>query len=135
MTTTTTDTHWTDEVLAERLAVVREALLDFLRERTRLELFKHKVRWRLSRQHIWPGPPEVREATLAEAVEGDFGVEAFRKHIAKHQQVISKAIERYNHAVRRHLEDRRGVPGAVAHVPPLSIMAHYGARSAHVRTR
>jgi hypothetical protein len=108
------DTHtdanyWRDEV-PRRLAIVRESLLDFLRLRTRLEWFKRKARWRLSRKQIWPGTGAEDRAALEEAVDGAAGVGAFQKHVLERQRTISDAIERYNRAVRRAMEEELGVP-------------------------
>jgi hypothetical protein len=106
------DDYWSEEEIAQRLEAVRDELLAFLRERTRLEWFEHKVRWRLSRQYIWPAGGESSEERLDEAVEDDVGVEAFHAHLAERKRSISEAIERYNHAVRRRLEVVEGVPVA-----------------------
>ncbi len=102
------DEYWSQDEVAKRLEAVREELLGFLRERTRLEWFEQKVRWRLSRRYIWPGGAD--SSALDQAVEGDVGVEAFREHLARRKRTISEAIERYNHAVRRHLEVVLGRP-------------------------
>jgi hypothetical protein len=102
---------WTQEELDTRLAAVREALLHFLNERHRLEWFEHRVRWRLSRQFIWPAhSPEDREVLLHEAVADDVSVEAFRDYLTTQQKTISDAIERYNHAVRRRMEEELDKP-------------------------
>jgi hypothetical protein len=102
---------WTQKEVDERLAAVRAALLHFLGERHRLEWFEHKVRWRLSRRYIWPaGSPEERETLLNEAVEDDVSVEAFRDYLVTQQKTIANAIERYNHAVRRHMEQELSKP-------------------------
>ena len=103
-------TYWTEDELAQRLEGVRDELLGFLRERTRLEWFKHKVRWRLSRRYIWPAGAESAGEMLDEKVEDDVGVEAFHEHLAQRKRTISEAIERYNHAVRRYLEELKGRP-------------------------
>jgi hypothetical protein len=99
---------WSDEELARRLDAVRDALLHFLRERHRLGSFKQKIRWRMSRRFIWPGKPEEREALLREAVEDDASVDAFRDYLAGQQRTITDAIERYNLAVRRNMEETLG---------------------------
>jgi hypothetical protein len=104
---------WSQEELDKRLAAVREALLQFLSERHRLEWLEHKVRWRLSRRFIWPARSrEERAALLDEAVAGDVSVEAFRDYLTSQQRSISDAIERYNHAVRRNYEEEAGKPVA-----------------------
>jgi len=102
------DTYWSEEEVQRRLGAVREELLEFLRERTRLEWFEQKVRWRLSRQFIWPASPESSHYTLEKAVAGNVSVEAFRKHLEKRKRSITEAIERYNHAVTRKLEVELG---------------------------
>jgi len=110
MSNPSADPYWTQDELDRRLLKVREALLEFLRERTRLDWFKQKVRWRLSRRYIWSAAAQDVSATLEEAVEGNAGVVAFRNHLETRKRSISEAIERYNHAVRRHLEETRGQP-------------------------
>jgi hypothetical protein len=107
---TGTDVQWTDVEVAKRLEGVREALLDFLRLRTRLERFRRKARWRLSRRHVWPGASAADTAALDEAVDGAAGVQAFRTYVVERQRTITEAIERYNHALRRHMEKTLGVP-------------------------
>lgn len=99
---------WTEKDVEERLNDVRTKLLSFLRERTRLDWFKHKVRWRLSRSYIWPGAPDDFKQRLDDAVEEDVGVEAFMRHLDQQKSAISQAIERYNWALRRWMEQERG---------------------------
>lgn len=100
--------RWTEDDVNQRLDEVREILLAFLRERTRLDWFKHKLRWRLSRRYIWPGAPDDFKQRLNEDVERDVGVEAFLEHLDKRKQEISQAIERYNKAVTRWMEQETG---------------------------
>jgi hypothetical protein len=85
-------------------------LLHFLEERTRLDWFKHKLRWRLSKRYIWPGAPEGLTGLLDEAIEKDGGVEAFMAYLRTQQRAITAAIERYNLALLRYMEQERGVP-------------------------
>ncbi|MBN1945387.1 MAG: hypothetical protein JW797_06890 [Bradymonadales bacterium] len=100
--------RWTEQDVAERLAEVQQKLLAFLRERTSLDLFKHKVRWSLSRRYIWPGDPGDTSERLKEAVEQDGGVEALMDHLDRWKKMISQAIERYNWAVKRWMEQEQG---------------------------
>lgn len=102
--------YWTQEELDRRLQNVRDVLLEFLRERTRLDWFKHKVRWRLSRRYIWSAAAEDVSSMLEQAVEGNAGVVAFRKHLETRKRSIAEAIEKYNHSVRRHMEVEHGQP-------------------------
>jgi len=106
---TETEVRWTDAEVAKRLEGVREVLLDFLRLRTRLELFRRKARWRLSRRHVWPGASAADRDALDEAVDSAASVEAFRTHVTERQRTITEAIERYNYALRRHMEEALGV--------------------------
>ena len=99
---------WTEEEVSKRLNGVRSALLEFLKERTRLDWFKHKARWRLSRAFIWPGAPVDFKQRLDEAVEHDVGVEAFMAHLEKQKRTISNAMERYDTALRRWFEQMAG---------------------------
>lgn len=110
MTEPREDLRWTSEDVELRLEAVRDELLSFLRARTRFDWFKHKVRWRLSRKYIWPGAPEGLDALLDEAIERDGGIEAFADYLRTRQLSITTAIERYNLAVRRLMEQERGVP-------------------------
>jgi len=103
---------WTEDDVAQALDRVRAALLGFLRERTRLDWFKHKVWWRLSRRYIWPGAPEGAREIVEEKVLRDAGVSALVEHLRRRQREISDAIERYNTAVQRLMERQRGVPAA-----------------------
>jgi hypothetical protein len=102
--------RWTPEDVERRLATVREVLLDFLKERTRLDWFKHKLRWRLSKRYIWPGAPEGLDGLLEEAIERDGGVEAFKDYLQTRQRAIVDAIERYNTALQRLMEQEQGAP-------------------------
>ncbi len=104
------DNRWTEADLEALLGEVREALLTFLRARTRLEWFKQKLRWRLTRRYVWPGSPDGLQSLLDETIERDPGVEAFLAHVESHSQQITQAIERYNYAVRRHMEATLGAP-------------------------
>lgn len=103
----TSSVRWTQRDVDQRLDKVREVLLSFLRSRTRLDWFKHKVRWRLSRRTIWPGGPEGLDALMA-AVDRDAGVEALVSHLAAERAAIVGAIEHYNTAVRRLMEQEVG---------------------------
>jgi hypothetical protein len=102
--------RWTPEDVERSLQDVRDELLDFLKERTRLDWFKHKVRWRLSRKFIWPGAPEGFREKLDQAVEHDAGVEAFMEHLEERHRAIATAIERHNLAIQRLMEQQWGVP-------------------------
>ncbi len=104
------DGRWTDEDVEALLGEVHEALLTFLRARTRLEWFKQKLRWRLTRRYVWPGSPDGLKSLLDETVERDAGVEAFLHHVESQSHRITEAIERYNYAVRRNMEATLGVP-------------------------
>lgn len=104
------DSRWTDQDVDALLGEVREALLTFLRARTRLEWFKAKLRWRLTRRYVWPGSPDGLKSLLDETVERDPGVEAFLHHVESQSQRITDAIERYNYAVRRNMEAELGSP-------------------------
>jgi hypothetical protein len=104
--------EWTEDDVAQALDAVRTELLDFLRGRTRLDWFKHKVRWQLSRRYIWPGAPQGARRLVEDMVGNDPGVAAFVEHLRSRQQKISTAIERHNTAVRRLMEQQRGVPAA-----------------------
>jgi len=108
--------RWTQTDVDERLKEVRNELLQFLGERTRLDWFKQKVRWRKSRQYVWPGAPDGLASLLDEAVESDAGVSAFVEHILQRQTAIANSIDRYNTTLRHFMEQECGKP--VADFPP-----------------
>jgi len=98
---------WNQEDIKERLDAVREELVAFLKERNRLDRYKRRERWRLMRQYIWPGVPEDFRKALEKTVDTEAHVQAILRHLEERKREITSAIERYNHAVRRFMEQER----------------------------
>jgi len=101
---------WGPRDLEERLGAVRRTLVTFLEERNLLDRYKRKERWRLMRQYIWPGAPGDFRKSLESTVETDAHAHAILQQLEERKREITGAIERYNHAVRRCLEQDRGKP-------------------------
>jgi hypothetical protein len=86
--------------------------LAFLEERNLLDRFKRKERWRLMRQYIWPGAPEGFRQSLESVADTNAHAQAVLKDLGERKREITGAIERYNLAVRRLMEQDRGQPAA-----------------------
>jgi len=101
---------WSEKDLEERLDAVRRTLVAFLEQRNVLDRYKRKERWRLMRQFIWPGAPDGFRQMLESTAETDAHAHAILRNLEERKREITGVIERYNHAIRRYLEQECGKP-------------------------
>jgi len=104
--------NWNAEDLKERLDAVRDTLVTFLKESNRLDRYKRRERWRLMRQYIWPGAPDDFRQMLESTVDSNAGAQAILMHLEERKREITSAIERYNHGIRRYMEQQLDKPVA-----------------------
>lgn len=104
--------RWNSEDVKERLDAVRDTLVAFLQESNRLDRYKRRERWRLMRQYIWPGAPDDFRQMLESTVDTNAGAQAILRHLEERKREITSAIERYNHGVRRCMEQQLDKPVA-----------------------